>query len=415
MRRSTATRAVAILAALGGSLALAPASQAFELRSFEVGLTSPGTAAAPTPNAPELRAGAHPDVTFDLQFPTKENDYGGVDPTESVKDIEVDLPRGLIFNPTAVPRCAGQDLSLDYGAHCPLSSQIGTAYVGLSGFEQAFPIYNIIPPPGVPSQFGFNVAKTVIRMNGVVRSGGDYGLTASVEGISQALPLTGTRIELWGVPADDVHDPDRTTLDADGRAVTGRANIPVRTLTSNPGRCTGEPLRFTARASSWPSPALSAPVAASAQRVGGAPLTITDCASVPFEPVVRVQPTTTAPDSPSGLDVSVSIPQPDSPQVRSSAHLKDLSILMPEGMNVNPSAADGLAACRPAQIALGSDAPASCPDASALGSVTIDTPLLETPLRGRAYLAAQDDNPFGTTLAMYLVAEGSGVRIKLGL
>lgn len=126
-----------------------------------------------------------------------------------------------------------------------------------------------------------------------------------------------------------------------------------------------------------------------------------------------MQPTSTAPDSPTGLDVTVSVPQSDSPQVRSSAHLKDLSVLLPEGMNVNPSAADGLTSCTPGQIALDSDGPPSCPDASALGAVSIDTPLLEEPLRGRAYLAAQNDNPFRTTLAMYLVAEGTGVRIKL--
>ncbi len=82
-------------------------------------------------------------------------------------------------------------------------------------------------------------------------------------------------------------------------------------------------------------------------------------------------------------------------------------------MTVNPSSADGLAARTPAQIALSRAGSPSCPDASTLGSVTIDTPLLAEPLRGSAYLAAQDDNPFGTTLAMYLVAQGDGVVVKL--
>lgn len=413
MRHSAVAYAATILAAAGGSLALAAPSQAFELRGAGIGLTSPGTVSNPTPGAPELRAGAHPDVTVDLRFPVTENESGVQTPTESVKDADVDLPRGLIFNPSAVPRCKGQQLALDYSAKCPLASQIGTAVVGLPGFEQAFPIYNMVPPPGVPSQFGFNVLKTVIRIDGGVRTGGDYGLSARVRGISQALPLTSTRIVLWGVPADPVHDAERTTLTDDNTPVSGPANIPVKPLTSNPGRCTGQPLSFSARAASWPSPQLSAPVVTTTQRLDGAPLTITDCDGLPFEPTVRVQPTTTAPDSPTGLDVTVSVAQSDSPQVRSSAHLKDLSILLPEGMNVNPSAADGLTACTPGQVALASDGPSACPDASALGSVSIDTPLLEEPLRGRAYLASQGDNPFGTTLAMYLVAEGTGVRIKL--
>ncbi|HST43531.1 MAG TPA: hypothetical protein VLK58_28655 [Conexibacter sp.] len=414
MRISLVKRAAAAAAALGAALALAAPAQAFELRSFGVGLTDPGSVANPTPDAPQLTAGAHPDVTFDLQFPTVDLGGGAQDPTESVKDVDVDLPRGLIFDPTAVPRCTAQELSLDFTAHCPLASQIGTAYVGLSGFEQAFPIYNIVPPPGVPSQFGFNVVKTTVKLDGAVRTGGDYGLSADVRGISQALPLTGTRIELWGVPADPVHDAARTTVALDGTPIgPGPANIPARPLTSNPGRCSGEPLRFTADAASWPSPGGSSPKTTTTQRVGGAPLTITGCESLPFEPTVEVQPTTSAGNSPSGLDVAVSVPQSDSPQVRSSAHLKEISILLPEGMAVNPSSADGLAACTPAQIGLDRPGSPSCPDASALGTVTIDTPLLEAPLRGRAYLASQRANPFGTTLAMYVVAEGDGVVIKL--
>ena len=57
-------------------------------------------------------------------------------------------------------------------------------------------------------------------------------------------------------------------------------------------------------------------------------------------------------------------------------------------------------------------APAHCPDAAKIGTVEIETPALEDPLSGAVYLAKQSENPFGSLLAMYLVAEGSGVRIK---
>ncbi|MFA4929076.1 MAG: hypothetical protein WC558_11205 [Patulibacter sp.] len=407
--RCLAAAAVTTVAAF----AAAAPSQAYELRDFGVGLTNPGTVESPTPDRPQLTAGAYPDVTFDLQYPAEVNDWGGQDVVESVKDVDVDLPRGLIFNPTAMPTCTNRLLSTDYSAWCPLSSQIGVAWVGLSGFEQSFPIYNLVPPPGMPAQFGFNVVKTTIKLNGYVRSDGDYGLSASVRGISQALPLTGTRIVLWGVPAAAVHDAERITSRPDYSLVTGPANVAEKPLVTNPGRCTGEPLRFTADAASWLRPDASSPKSTTTQRVTGEPLTITGCESLPFSPSVRVQPTTSTPDSPTGLDVTVSVPQSENPQVPASAHLKDLTIVLPEGMNVNPSAADGLTSCSPAQVALSSKAPAACPDASALGSVTIDTPLLEQPLRGKAYLAAQNDNPFNTTLAMYLTAEGDGVVIKL--
>ncbi len=414
MRTSITRRVAAAAITTVAALALAAPAQAFELAGFEAALTDPGTIANPTPDAPQLNAGAYPDATFDLQFPAIPNDWGGADPTESIKDVDVDLPRGLIFNPTAMPTCTNQQLSLDYSAQCPLASQVGVAWVGIGGFaEQSFPIYNMVPPPGVPAQFGFNVVKTTIKLNGHVRSGGDYGLSASVRGISQALALTGTRVVLWGVPAAEIHDAERVTSRPDFSMVTGPANVPEKPMIINPSRCTGESLRFGADATSWPSPGASSPKFATTQRGSGEPLVITGCESLPFNPSVSVRPTTTAPDSPTGLDVTVSVPQSASPQVPASAHLKDLAILLPEGMNVNPSAADGLSSCAPAQIALSSTAPAACPDSSSLGSVTIETPLLEQPLRGRAYLAAQNDNPFGSTLAMYIAAEGSGVVVKL--
>jgi len=44
--------------------------------------------------------------------------------------------------------------------------------------------------------------------------------------------------------------------------------------------------------------------------------------------------------------------------------------------------------------------------------VRIETPLLHEDLTGSVYLAQQGQNPFGSLLAMYMVAEGSGVVIK---
>jgi hypothetical protein len=82
-------------------------------------------------------------------------------------------------------------------------------------------------------------------------------------------------------------------------------------------------------------------------------------------------------------------------------------------VRVNPSAADGLEACSPAQVGLHSAADASCPDGSRVGSLTIATPLLDAPLEGGVYLASPHENPFGALLAVYLVAKGPGLVVKL--
>ncbi len=136
---------------------------------------------------------------------------------------------------------------------------------------------------------------------------------------------------------------------------------------------------------------------------------------------------------------------PESQYPPATAQLKDATVTLPAGMAVNPSQADGLAACTPAQIgmttAVGESpphftkAPNTCPDASKIGKVEVKTPLLaeysedgttlitdpETgnpiprTLPGSLYIAQQGQNPFGSLLAIYLAIEDptSGTVAKL--
>ncbi len=94
---------------------------------------------------------------------------------------------------------------------------------------------------------------------------------------------------------------------------------------------------------------------------------------------------------------------------------KTITVSLPKGVQVNPSVANGLAACSEAEIGLASAAEPSCPAASKVATAEVVTPLLDHPLAGSLYAAAQTANPFGTLLAVYLVVKDpiSGVLVKL--
>jgi hypothetical protein len=71
--------------------------------------------------------------------------------------------------------------------------------------------------------------------------------------------------------------------------------------------------------------------------------------------------------------------------------------------------------CEEAQIGLESAQPGMCPNASKVGTVRLETPLLSEPLEGNVYMATQGTNPFGSFMTLYLEAQYSGVLVKLAV
>ena len=137
------------------------------------------------------------------------------------------------------------------------------------------------------------------------------------------------------------------------------------------------------------------------------------CEHVPFQPTMTATPTERSAASPTGLDVEIEVPQNDLPDGRATAHVDQVRISLPEGVKVSPSSANGLAACSPAEFGYRSESEVRCPDASKIGTVTVETPVLEQPMRGSVYLAKQNDNPFGSLLALYIAVHGTGQTVKL--
>ena len=120
-------------------------------------------------------------------------------------------------------------------------------------------------------------------------------------------------------------------------------------------------------------------------------------------------PTTAETDAPSGLNVDLSAPQFQGFAV-SPSELKSAEVIFPEGLTINPDAADGQTDCTEAQANLESEAPAECPDSSKIGTFQIGTEALPGRLEGSVYIG--EPKP-GDQYRLLLIASGFGINIKL--
>jgi uncharacterized repeat protein (TIGR01451 family) len=385
------------------------------------------------------QAAGHPySIVTSIDFNTVDNTDPLIDgpyPVEAVKDVFVDLPPGLVGDPTNVAQCTLSQLAradgVDARPLCPSTSQVGTTVVRFANSAVGnsiygpLPVFNIKPPGNVPARFGFNALGSIVVLDAQVRSGGDYGLTVVARNAPEGLGLAGTTVTFWGVPSDRSHDLERACPGQSAPALQGPScqgggggTAFLRNPTSCPDPDTG--LTWRLRTDSWQNPGVFKEASFTTHDPPGYPFppgpvrSTEGCDKVPFDPTLAGTPATPAKTaSPSGFSFDLSIPQADDPAVLAQSDLRTAVVTLPQGVRVSPSSAHGLGACSSAQIALGSDSEPSCPDSSKVGSVTIDTPLLPDPLTGDVFLAAPHDNPFDSLLAIYIVARGPGVLVKL--
>ena len=388
----------------------------------------------------DVEAGSHPwEVTTAFKLNTTTGLESNLRPDKDLRDVSVELPAGFVGDPTATARCTTQEFTTPVptseilypesslektGASCPASSQVGVAEVN-EQFHVG--VYNLVPPPGVPAELGFSLFKIPIVLTPSVRTGRDYGITVTSKNTSQALSIFEVTTKLWGVPGDKSHDGLRDeclnfyTGGSLGSCSTDAVPKPFLRM---PTSCPSGSLVTGITADSWQEPEDRVHASATSGDSSEGSGRLVGCDRLDFSPTVTVAPSTTSANAPSGLNVAVKVPQNTNATGLAEADLKKFVLRLPAGLAVNPSAADGLGACSEAQIgfegvdqATGTDmfspGPAACLDSAKVGSVKVLTPLLEQPLEGALYLAEQNNNPFGSLLAVYLVAEGSGVVIKV--
>ena len=427
------------VAALGRPLTIEGGALAFGVEQLSLVPEEEG-------GALDARAGSHPfQLSNTIAFNQTANPAA---PPALLKDLALHLPAGLVGNATALPQCSALDFAQVPGSplnSCPMDTAIGVAVVtafefGTQLFVKPVPVFNLVPGRGEPARFGFVVLSTPVVLDTAIQSGGDYSATVNTSDVSEVASVLSTQVMLWGVPQDPRHDQSRGwRCLAGGNAVGYSESEPCVPLDRSspapfltlPTSCAG-PFATSVEADSWPSSSApqgqrSAPSEYSLRDEFGRALGLTGCEQLPFAPSLQVLPDSRAASTPTGLTVKVHVPQDSSatPEGLAESALKDTTVTLPAGLQVNPSSADGLQACSMAQVGFtgmqGETAQftpdaATCPDASKVGVVEeIKTPLLANSLSGSVYLAAQNANPFGSLLALYLVAEDpvSGVLVKL--
>jgi hypothetical protein len=323
------------------------------------------------------------------------------------------LPAGVIVDTQAVPQCS---LSSFWTGGCAPEQQVGSLALNFGGGTFQAPVYNLQPELGQPGNLGALFQGIPFFFHTAIDTGGDYSIVSSSEapGLGLAVGAGGAQLgfslELWGVPADEhprglfCGNPE---FPCEARTPSG-TTAPPRPYLRLSTDCSVSRQTAETYADSW-------------ERFGvfTEPFTTTlsppdGCNELPFKPSWTVHTTTDLADAPSGLDTDLNVPQNESPRGVAASDVKDTSLTLPKGVSLNPAAANGRVGCSEQQFAIHSPGAPNCPNASKVGEVEVESPLQNHPLPGSVYLAKQDENPFGSTFALYVAVDDpiSGIIIK---
>ncbi len=370
---------------------------------------------------------------------------------QQLKDVAVDLPLGLVGDPRAAAQCTDTELvgkSSETETLCPPASRVGTAVVYTEGGPggkndvsgtasmRATAIYNMVPTAGYPAQFGVKVLDVPVPLYAnVVHTPSGYALRVVTPGVPLTIGVQGVALTFFGDP----------------QAADGSTSSPQAFFT-NPADCAAGPVKARIEADSWADPGhwYSTPEDSTAYPQ------ITGCNLLQFEPTTEMHPEVTQAEVPSGYQIKINLRQaPELAPILATPQLKNVTMTLPEGMTLSPGAGDGLQGCEatgpngidmPTNLpngtprtpteagegeAIGPDGMSHltaghCPHQSQIGTVELVTPVLNTPLQGRLYVAQPKcggpnnlppctpaDATNGNLFGLYLEAEGSGVVVKL--
>jgi len=353
----------------------------------------------------ETQAAGHPGaLTASLSFPSANVESpveGSVAyPVEDIKQAVTDVPAGVVGNALAAPTCTLTELA-NVG-RCPTASRVGTfTLLEPLGIHTELAIFNIVPEHGYPAEFGVYLP-VLQRANlfyaTVTGSGANTHIRITSSPQDLFVKVNGISLSFFGNPAalDESHESE----------------IPFAT---NPANCNATGFTTTIHADSWQHPGAHNPDGSpdfSDPDWKGASYEsppVTGCNKLTFEPSLALHPDNPQADSPAGLNVDLHVPQSEGVENPGTPPLKDATVTLPKGLAVNPSSADGLAGCSAAQIAVTTNDPGACPDASQIGTVEVDSPVIGHPLAGKVFLG----NPKLIKLYLEVNDPQTGIVVKL--
>jgi hypothetical protein len=319
----------------------------------------------------------------------------------ALKRLRVDVPPGLAADPEALAVCQRAQFEANT---CPTSTKAGfvelKAYVEIPLTPTTLTlkgnVYNLPQEPGHPLLFGIDVE-------------GVQPLTENVHLLLEGHVSFAAEepLELRGVPSGDFHEwfeinniPTEVGVKVLGIEVD---KAPLKTVESKlffdghagkegkedfltmPSDCNEAPTSYLELETYPPVEKLSAPTTP--------PVGIEGCGNVPFAPTATVSPETSQYDSPDGTTTNVRVQQFEKSNELNTAAIDDAHVLLPEGLTLNPSAANGLEACSPGELHKGENVPVGCPAASKIGTVNIETDLPPGSLAGNVYLGNGGSGP----------------------
>jgi hypothetical protein len=382
---SPVVRFVALATAVLAIASAVPSARA-DMSLTEATIETVANARTPDPTV----AGAHPDLHVRL---VTEWDETGL-PIEDLRSVRLDLPPGMVPNTAGIPTCPRSVFRFGGGNACPASSLVGLGTVWLSSSTalRTLRVVNVQPGPDEPARLGL----VMLGINGgplgmisvSVTPDGDYAVKTVADEMFNFNPIKWVDMTLWGVPGDHPETGGTTPRPfmANGTQCGGPQPVPISVDSVQ------NSYAYTYYDRSLPP--------------------LTGCDSLAFDTSIAVLPEApwAGSVSPVSVDVGVDQSSSDDPDGRLPSTLRDATVVLPEGLSLNPGGAGGLAACSDADFDKGSGGVPACPVASKVGEGSIETPVLADAIPADVYVGAPLP---GQMFRLFVYAEGRGVKVKL--